>query len=207
VNNWAVIFKWAVIAFGLVVVIFLVLRLQPLFEGKKIVQNQPGPTIAVVSEPSIVHGNPVLPQPDEDITSVLSLTVSDTVKAKDTVGTIHQHEIKVYPRENPKVSPLVQSDLPVVAEFSVVRDPWLQLRLDMLAGGSVSSEGKPSLIGMLSAVDIASTVRLGIAVDRAGAGPALALEVWREWDIVAKYNLLRFDESKLSLGIAYRFSR
>ncbi len=195
--------KWVVIAFGLGVIVFLFLQLKPLFDPKPVVQ--PAGTSLVPSLPSIPHGSPKLPQPDAGIAGVLKVAVSDTVKAADTIGTVHRHVVEIYIPDDGHKQPSMASSLPVEASFTSVRDPYVLFGLDFFLGASVNDSLRPSPIGMVSFVSIVSTVRLGVAVDRSGAGPALAAEFYQQFNLIAKWNVARIEPNRWSLGVAYRF--
>ncbi len=140
-----------------------------------------------------------------------------TVQKGDTVGQVKEVVVDVVIPKDENVTPAVTTDategnafwgsgIDVEAEYVPVTDPWLQLRIRPLVGCSADWIRGLSPVAAVSVLDIAGVVHAGASADRFGCAPFLSAEVWREWHLLAKYNVIRFDDAalKLQLGIAYR---
>jgi hypothetical protein len=148
-----------------------------------------------------------LPAPASEIAGRAQITLRDTVKAEDTVGTVHVHQIWVNVPTDPTKSPTIQSTSPIQATFSSVEDPWVSLTLRPLVGASVTQRGHPNIWAGLKIVRLFRRVGIGVGADLDAAGIWAGAEFFREWTIAAQWNPLHYgnDATRWSFQFAYRF--
>jgi len=173
-------------------------------------ESLPSPAIASGDFQRPAEGKPVIPvvpadrTPDE-FRGTLRVTVRDTVKREDTVGTVKEHEITVLiPKED--TPPLVSPAKTVEAVYSEIPEPIVQTSLSLVVGVSVGEGLKPSPFIGVQFFRLFNAIELGVGLNKEGLGPFLGYEFFREFSVFAQWNAVKLPErSKFHLGIAYRF--
>lgn len=162
--------------------------------------------------PSIPHGSPTLPQSDEHTTGKTHLHIQPNPVITEHEGkkdTIHIPAVDVVLYLQDDGAPYIHSldsTGTVLVTYQKVRDPYIQLKLDLLVGVSANPEFQLSPAGMISFATVFSRVRGGFQGDRFGLGPGIMVEVLPRLSMGARWNILSiYPGGKWTGAILYRF--
>jgi len=99
-----------------------------------------------------------------------------------------------------KVDPTVR------VSYIAYRNPWVDLKFHVLGGVGVNEHLEPTISAGVTFITMVDYVRLGILADRFGLGLGGGVELWREWNVTGKWNLLNWHDRKtvVTVGIGYR---
>ena len=203
-SSAATIWKWAVVLAVTIAIVYLIYYLIPNPKPVPIVVNSQGNTPVVVIPP-VVHGSTGLSKPVDHNTSGV-ITIITPPHQIDSTHSIPGDTINLLIPSDPNLPPIVNStDTSIHVTYQQVVDPWIVFKPEYGLGASITSVGQISPLGFVSGLRAWSDWRLGAALDRGGLGAALSLEPLDRLEVIAKFNLLKIDDSKASLGVAYRF--
>ena len=192
--------------------VLIILGLLAWYHWKKppVIEHPPipaqGQVIPEVTKP-VIHGDPILPQPDQHISGVLHITIPpDTTRGKNAEPAKPQ-EIYIYLPIGPQEPPEVRSDAPVAVTYSPVVDPWLKLDPRLNVGGSASLDGWVSPWAGVRVVQLWSKLHFGLGLDRSAIGLWGSFTFFRQFAIGAQWNALplRTGAARASIVIAYEF--
>ena len=168
-----------------------------------------GQVIPEVQKP-VVHGDPILPQPDQHITGVLHITIPpDTLhKSSSDDPALHKpRDIYIYLPVGPQEPPEIRSEMPLQATFSPVVDRWVVFDPRLCIGGSGAIDGVVSPWAGISCMRLWSKVNLGAGIDRSAIGLFCSYEFFREFNVGAMWYTvsLRDNAPRAGIILAYRF--
>jgi hypothetical protein len=178
--------------------------------------GQAGPQLPVTPGQSHVRQDTPQPSgqpPDRNIRGKLRITIKLPPRKNDSGQTV-QEEIPIdvlIPRKEEEAPIVNAPDLPEGSTIDPVytdyRDPFFKIRLNLLVGASVDPAIGPSPYAAISFLSIAEKVHIAAGADRWALGPAIHWEIFREWDIGARWPLIQFTKENrgASFSIAYRF--
>jgi hypothetical protein len=196
--------KWILSILGVVAVVGLVMWLI----------LKPGPTPPPLTggfTPATVT-DPVKPERGmEEYKGKVIVTIRDTIPPSLT-PTVREYKAEVLiPKDKAPVMVRTKPDSALsTATYTAFKDPTASVKWGVLVGGSISGTGQPSPFLGVTALTAFNAINFGLAGSRAGIGPFLGIECWREWNVVMGWNAVRFKDSGgktswVSPGIAYRF--
>ena len=157
-------------------------------------------SLPITVEEPIKRSNPEVPAPAGNFQSRVRIIVQDTVKGS------RPDTIDAYIPTNPKEAPVVFGPANVTVSFASVVDSWAVMKMDVHVGISVDNFGLPSPDVGFTALRLWGSFYIGAGASRSGLGPEAYLEVWREFCVLTRWNLIAFrhDAGTISLGLAYR---
>jgi hypothetical protein len=202
-DNVASIFKWAVIACALALIVWGVTQINTCTAP---VQTQ-GPGLPVVIKPPVSENNPSVPAPKKKQGGTLVIIrqpkpLADGSHPNTRPDTITV-QIPVSPRETPPH--VFGSDTSLVIEWTPVRDPWAEILPTYHFGASVDPDGRLSPwfgFGIVRAFGISYA---GCSVDASGGGIFVGFTPLQSLSLDCSYRILRInsDRSTWSLSLAY----
>jgi hypothetical protein len=202
---------WLKVIGFLVVIILLLLAWYHFFGSRPEKPSNPpiptsGEVTPTVTKP-VVHGDPILPQPDQHISGVLHITIPpDTTRGKNAEPAKPQ-EIYIYLPIGPQEPPEVRSDAPVAVTYSPVVDPWLTLDPRLNVGGSASLDGYVSPWAGVRVIQLWSKLHFGLGIDRSAIGVYGGFTFFRQFSVGAMHYTvpLRSDASRFGIIVVYEF--